>query len=489
MTAQCAAAPREHFLEKRKTSAPRMAIGVEPRAKKLYSGLDSALLLQPVCNAMAFDSLAQPPGAVFPVPETPTFQASEDLSEPNPALPGQSAETLSQRLANKKRRPSKEKTSTAALRRSSSTPHMRNVALGTGGDVSPTGDKRRNKLGYHRTSVACGHCRRRKIRCLVADNETTGRCANCIRLKKECNFYPVDQPPDVPRAQAVAAKDGVAVAPGSSTTSSPRHPASASGERMDEIRPPFLNTMPRNAIPGYAVPGDSEAEPHQTNPPSALPVQQPAFYPPAIETQWQPTILPSSSIAESPSSSTGYWRPSPSTANSTFGSDVSGGHTPVTISSTSTMSYGPPSENQHWPQPGFQPPVRSMSYGNIEGLPQQYANAGLGIQTADFPRRPSPYPYPTTIDTTNTSLHTSSLGSATPGPLSAPILPNHHYNYAPPWNPYSGGQTSAHDMPLPGRTLSGQWYGEPGPLSQVQEEGVPPMAFPGQGVSQFFSGP
>ncbi|KAK2066483.1 hypothetical protein P8C59_000297 [Phyllachora maydis] len=27
-------------------------------------------------------------------------------------------------------------------------------------------DKKRNKLGYHRTSVACGHCRRRKIRFL-----------------------------------------------------------------------------------------------------------------------------------------------------------------------------------------------------------------------------------------------------------------------------------------------------------------------------------
>ncbi|KLU87589.1 hypothetical protein MAPG_06586 [Magnaporthiopsis poae ATCC 64411] len=56
-------------------------------------------------------------------------------------------------------------------------------------------DKRRNKLGYHRTSVACGHCRRRKIRCLPSSDDPEGRCINCIRLKKDCNFFPVDQQP------------------------------------------------------------------------------------------------------------------------------------------------------------------------------------------------------------------------------------------------------------------------------------------------------
>ncbi|KAJ5560461.1 hypothetical protein N7513_002860 [Penicillium frequentans] len=77
-------------------------------------------------------------------------------------------------------------------------------------------DKKRNKLGYHRTSVACGqftlnllsmrsrylcrlflHCRRRKIRCLVAPDDSQGRCENCIRLRKECQFFPVDQQPPI----------------------------------------------------------------------------------------------------------------------------------------------------------------------------------------------------------------------------------------------------------------------------------------------------
>lgn len=38
-----------------------------------------------------------------------------------------------------------------------------------------------------------GHCRRRKIRCIPAPGDHQNRCSNCIRLKKECNFYPVDQ--------------------------------------------------------------------------------------------------------------------------------------------------------------------------------------------------------------------------------------------------------------------------------------------------------
>lgn len=132
-----------------------MAIGVERRAKKVNSRLDHALLLQPVSNAMAFDPLAQPTGTSFPVPETPTLQSEEGDSEYNAAPSSQAAEPASQRQFGKKRRPSKDKSS-AALRRSSSTPHMRNLAIGNGGDLSPTGDKRRNKLGYHRTSVACG---------------------------------------------------------------------------------------------------------------------------------------------------------------------------------------------------------------------------------------------------------------------------------------------------------------------------------------------
>lgn len=53
----------------------------------------------------------------------------------------------------KKRRASKGKIP-SEIRRSASSPHIRGMAIPEVG--SPTADKRRSKLGYHRTAVACG---------------------------------------------------------------------------------------------------------------------------------------------------------------------------------------------------------------------------------------------------------------------------------------------------------------------------------------------
>ncbi|KAJ9612268.1 hypothetical protein H2200_003865 [Cladophialophora chaetospira] len=82
------------------------------------------------------------------------------------------------------------------IRSSSSSPNVHDMAA-EGPPLSPA-DKKRNKLGYHRTAVACGHCRRRKIRCIPAFEDPSGRCQNCIRLKKDCHFFPVDQQNAVP---------------------------------------------------------------------------------------------------------------------------------------------------------------------------------------------------------------------------------------------------------------------------------------------------
>ncbi|KAJ4356001.1 uncharacterized protein N0V89_004027 [Didymosphaeria variabile] len=460
-----------------------MAVGVDRRAKTVAAKLDHALLLQPVGNAMSYDPLAQSSGAGFPVPETTTSGIVDERSDYYSAQTDQAgAETSPQQQLLKKRRASKDKT--AVIRRSSSTPHMRNLALGTSSELSPTGDKRRNKLGYHRTSVACGHCRRRKIRCLVANDEVTGRCANCIRLKKECNFYPVDQAPEQSRSQAGAPKEASIVAPTSSNTSSPRHPVSVLGGKVDEFRPPFPGTLSTNSVSRYEVHSESDSEPHHMTPTSGMPVQQPGYgYPQPIDTQWPPStgFLPSSSVSESPSSSTGYWRPSPTTANSAFGSEsnVSGVHTPAT-----TMSYGSHQDNQNWAPPNFQPPSRSMSYGNIEGLPQHYQNQPLGVAPHEY-RRTAPYPFPTTIDTSPAAIHSNTIGPHSSAPLSAPIVSGNAYNYPPPWNPYQGSQNPGHEGPVQSRAIGGHWYTEPGHLGQVQEEGAPPMAYGHQGMSHF----
>lgn len=105
------------------------------------------------------------------------------------------------------------------LIKSLSTPQLR------GPSTMSDSDKNRNRLGYQRTTIACGecnqpswpyslthairpvrgkasaplltlvpaHCRRRKIRCVVSEDEPQQKCVNCIRLKRECVFYPVDQ--------------------------------------------------------------------------------------------------------------------------------------------------------------------------------------------------------------------------------------------------------------------------------------------------------
>ena len=68
------------------------------------------------------------------------------------------------------------------------------------------------------------HCRRRKIRC-VPDNQ--GRCSNCIRLKKECNFYPVETTEKRPRSLS---KPDFSTNEASSSPSSPSPPGLALGK-------------------------------------------------------------------------------------------------------------------------------------------------------------------------------------------------------------------------------------------------------------------
>lgn len=217
-------------------------------------------------------------------------------------------------------------------------------------------------------------------------------------------------------------------------------------------------------------------------------------YPPPIETQWStPGFLPSSSLAETSPSSSGYWRPSPSTtaATSAYGSDsnVSGGHTPATIGSASNASYGPPTDSRSWGPANIAAPARSMSYGNIEGLPQQYSTPGLRVQQQEYPRRTPAYPYPSTIDTSGSVIHNTTLGGSAAGPLSAPPLPNHQYNYPQGWSPYGGAQPPAPEAPVPGRSMSVQWYNEPGHLGQVQEEGGHPGSYNPHVMQQYYSGP
>lgn len=132
-----------------------MAVDTERRAKKTASRLEHALLSQPVTTAMSYDPSNHSPEVSAHVPDSDSVQSPVDHAQSRSTMTGQELNTTSHQLSSKKRRSSKSKVP-GELRRSTSTPHMRNLALGNSGDLSPTSNKPRNKLGYHRTSVACG---------------------------------------------------------------------------------------------------------------------------------------------------------------------------------------------------------------------------------------------------------------------------------------------------------------------------------------------
>lgn len=66
-----------------------------------------------------------------------------------------------------------------------------------------------------------GHCRRRKIRCIPAFEDVAGRCQNCIRLKKDCHFFPVDQDGQIIGSRRVRSGSRVDAGDRDATSSSP----------------------------------------------------------------------------------------------------------------------------------------------------------------------------------------------------------------------------------------------------------------------------
>jgi hypothetical protein len=132
-----------------------MAVDTDRRAKKIASRLEHALLLQPIDTTMTFDPSHPRPEVSARVTDIDSIQSPTEQVPSKLTMNGQEPGTEYHQPSAKKRRASKSK-APGELRRTSSTPHMRNLALGNSGELSPTSNKARNKLGYHRTSVACG---------------------------------------------------------------------------------------------------------------------------------------------------------------------------------------------------------------------------------------------------------------------------------------------------------------------------------------------
>lgn len=88
------------------------------------------------------------------------------------------------------------------------------------------------------------HCRRRKIRCLVAPDDTEGRCENCIRLRKDCQFFPVDQQPPIEKKSRPNSRLETPSTERSNTTPIASSPTNLMADPAETFYP--YQTMPMN---------------------------------------------------------------------------------------------------------------------------------------------------------------------------------------------------------------------------------------------------
>ena len=92
-----------------------------------------------------------------------------------------------------------------------------------------------------------GHCRKRKIRCLMAPEDPQGKCQNCIRLKKDCNFLPVEQHQESDQPPPSESKlDTLSSEAGTSDSSSPSFTGNRGLEHFDHPNP-RLKHLPSSA--------------------------------------------------------------------------------------------------------------------------------------------------------------------------------------------------------------------------------------------------
>jgi Fungal Zn(2)-Cys(6) binuclear cluster domain len=435
--------------------------------------------------------------------------------------------------ATRRRGPTKRAMASTVIKRSSSSPNVRVMASNDTSSMSMS-DKRRNKLGYHRTSVACGqftasyvlfehrrerssgrwltlnvgHCRRRKIRCLLAPGDPQGRCSNCIRLKKECNFYPVDQqpPPEMRPRSGSKADISSSNDAGTSTSSSPVHHSGGNVvEQIDNYQhlPPHplqtnqgsqtFNQYSASTLspPGRSMCHISMAPIHTDNPIAPMS---------GLSYEFSPSFDPSPSWDTSPflghspqglaidrsfpEETVGtFWRPSGSPLPTAY-------RTPQLPIHASSMSVTPSSQDRRdavfsqgarddrsWHPPPA--PIRSMSLATPEELPPHYQARYFHQPLTVAGQGPG------SSGVAATTLHThATQGTAAPeSHLVTEINARGHRGRTgqpaglgfPQWGSYP--QQFAQMVESGREGLSHDWYTTSPDLAQVQEEDSGPHHF------------
>ncbi|KIX10413.1 uncharacterized protein Z518_01495 [Rhinocladiella mackenziei CBS 650.93] len=274
------------------------------------------------------------------------------------------------------------------VRRVNSSLSVRDMAA-EGLPLSPA-DKKRNKLGYHRTAVACGHCRRRKIRCIPAFDNPGGRCQNCIRLKKDCHFYPVDQQsPGQGKRTRSATKTTEGYSNDAETSVSSSSPGgilrSSSFEQIDQ-GDRLLGTPPlSDDSPGFQTGSRSLSGPG---------FDYPSTYDQGQHHPHQQAMIPSPYVGHSPRNfaadpvNSQYYQQYGHNVPGSYSSTFTTGSVPSntnTFSPDSSHEYQAAAENGpfNWPQP----PTRSMSTAETEELQHGFHPAYRTHTYPSFERR------------------------------------------------------------------------------------------------------
>lgn len=333
-----------------------------------------------------------------------------------------------------------------------------------------------------------GHCRRRKIRCLLAPDDTQNRCANCIRLKKDCSFFPVDQQPQMDRRPRASSRVDTRA-----SNSSDSSPAMVGGHLLSHSED--FNSYPhlplavpysaRGAIGGELVSpmtrgGLTQAGAHVVLPmltSSLVPINTQTFElpPQHNRSSWGspfPGDGPTSAGHSSPGDSNHtYWgthAESPMTPG--FSPHLSAPTSALHSASDARSSFTSFAPSRTHSDSTWAMPTRSMSFGLVEDLPQSYQNNYHNPQPlpVEYRRRASEmHMHPPSLQTSNNS----SLATPPPGhmtPLSAPPVsspPIQHWGIPTTWSTLpSSLVTKAPDY--------GSWYGDTVPLAKVQEEDI-----------------
>ncbi|KAH8891003.1 hypothetical protein GQ53DRAFT_166624 [Thozetella sp. PMI_491] len=345
------------------------------------------------------------------------------------------------------------------------------------------GEKRRNKLGYHRTSVACGHCRRRKIRCIPSPNDHQGRCINCIRLKKDCSFYPVDQQPPQDARQKSASRSSVGPKMASNSSSPALQTGLPSDMHGQSPYPPQL-TMPSisSMAPPMKPPGSDSFSPDSKLPSSATGARQYEYGHHGIN--WM--SADASPNSSKPGDLSATWRTYPSESPITPAFSPFTPHAPPPSATwpTPVSAESAPREDIPWSSYP-QPPPRSLSFGAesmASHTPQQYPPIS---QISSHASRP----YERKSSSMSADMYPPPSATTIPGIETVPgTTLDHNVSLSagavPPPN-YGSWQQQPYSYSKPPEGYAG-WYGEQGQQQLSPSGNQPGDHHPPSGSSMYY---